>query len=1336
MKAFLTLLFGLLARLAVAQPDRPPVGPAAAPTLEFIENKGQCAAPVRYTAALPGGGQLFAERDGLRLALLAPGALAQASGHAADSVRHLPQADYAMRGHVLDLRFANASPATHLVPASRTAEHRNYFRGRDPAHWATDVRSYHELHYAALWPGVDARFYENADERLEYDFTVAPGASPAAIGLRHAGAPVTLDALGNLQLATSVGVVRELAPRAWQLGPGGAQQPVACRYRLDEDNTVRFEVGAYDPTRPLTIDPTLVFATYTGSTYTNWGCTATYDEQGNLYSGGIVFGQGYPVSPGAFQTTFRSNIDMGLIKYDVTKSGAAARVWATYVGGNQVEYPHSMVVNSQGELLVLGSTNSSDFPVTATAVQRTYRGGGATGDSFLSPGADIVVCRLAANGSAMRASTYLGGTGNDGLLPLQQYSSITQLPHNFGDALRGDILVDKADNVYIASCTGSTDFLPAGTPASFQRSYRGGTVDGVVCKLTPDLTTMLWGGYLGGNAADGAYSLQLEPTSGDVYVAGGTLSPDLPATAGAYHSGLAGNVDGYVARIAADGSRIIRTTYLGTSAYDQAYFVQLGTDGGVYVLGQSLGAYPVTPGLYTTPNGHQFIHKLDANLSTTQLATVFGSGRSTIDISPTAFLVDNCDRVFICGWGGGANQLYGSTLANYLSANAGSYTTGLPTTAYAVQSTTDGSDFYLAQFGAGLKNLGYGTFFGGYANTPAWGEHVDGGTSRFDPRGVVYQAVCTCGASASFPIPPGANYYSATSGTSGNCNNAAFVLNFRPDVADVGPPQTVCLNFATPLEGSPSGGVWTGPGVSGSVATGFTFTPPGLGTYTLTYTVATGLCSSSAVRQMTVVAPAAVTITSTLPASYCLADGATAPTTLLVGSPAGGTFSGPGVTTTSAGPVFNPNLVSGVAEITYTYAMGCNVQVKRRVEVVRATAGAGQTLCATTSPISLFGTPAGGTWAGPGVSGSVAAGFRFTPSAVTPGIVDLTYTLAAQDNSCAATSTRRYVVVGTTPPVLTALPSPLCVSNATRYPLVGTPAGGYWYGAGVGTSGSDYYFTPSQAGVGTFTLTYVVGTSTACSAQRTLTVTVSSTLVASLPADTLLCPGTTAAFRLRGASPAGGTWVGTGVSGNATTGFFFTPPAGFAGSAVLTYTVASGGCTATATRSVGVAPVPVLQAAWAPVACPEDRQSPLVVRFTNTGSGGITRWDFGDGTPAVEGADVRHTYQQAGRYQPSVTLRYLNAQCVTTAPLAAVEVVNQVIPNIITPNGDKDNQYFRLPPSCEPRLQLFSRWGQLVHEDAVYHNDWDATGHPAGIYYYLLTYPDGHRVKGWLEVMK
>ncbi|MGI4741488.1 MAG: gliding motility-associated C-terminal domain-containing protein [Janthinobacterium lividum] len=1339
MRLLATLLFCLLGQAAAAQQ---PSSPAAQPDLEFIENRGQWPAAVRYRAALPGGGQLFAEADGLRLALLADGALAHPGGHEGAGHRAAAASAVApsgaLRAHAFDLRFVGAAPTAHPVAAGRTAEHRNFFQGSDPAHWAADVRSYRTLDYSELWPGVGAHFYENDQQRLEYDFTVAPGADPAAIGVRHAGAEVVLDAGGNLVLTTSVGIVRELAPQAWQTDAAGVRRPVACRYALSAGGTVRFALGNYDRALPLTIDPTVVFATYTGSTATNWGFTATYDAQGNLYSGGIAFSLGYPASPGAYQTTFAGIIDMALIKYDVTKSGPAARAWATYVGGSQGDFPHSLVTNAQGELLVLGSTGSANFPTTNGAVQRTFAGGPAAdpfGDAAQSTiyqvnGSDIVVCRLSASGAALQASTYLGGSNNDGLLPLNPYTATPQLAHNYGDPFRGDILTDAAGNVYIASSTSSTNFPVA---RGFQSTYRGGTSDGVVCKLNAGLTDLLWGSYLGGSASDATYSLQLEPATGDVYVAGGTLSADLPGTTGALNPRAFGNVDGFAARIAASGTSLVRTTYLGTSAYDQAYFLQLGGDGGVYVFGQTLGAYPTTSGLYGNANGRQFIHKLDANLTRTQLATVFGSGRTAVDIVPTAFLVDRCDRVYVSGWGG-PNNGSGSS-SSYLYANLGGNTVGLPTTAYAVQPQTDGADFYLAQFSSGLTTLSYGTFFGG--SEP---EHVDGGTSRFDPRGVIYQAVCACFSNRGFPVPMGANYYADNTGSPSTCNNAAFVLNFQPDIADVGPPQTVCTNGPTPLVGTPAGGVWTGPGVSGSPAAGYLFTPPGPGTYPLTYTVTTGQCVSSATRQVTAVAPLPVAIGAGLLGSYCSTNNAALPVVALVGTPAGGTFSGAGVGRAANGTdqVFDPNMVTtGSATITYTYTVGCPATATRQVLVTKADAGPDQTVCVGFSPIFLQGNPAGGTWSGPGVSGSVAAGFLFTPSSALAGTVSLLYTRSAADNSCAATDERRITVVDATNLVLNALPTPLCVGNATRYPLSANTPGGYWMGPGVSRDANgDYYFVPATAGVGTFFLSYVVGISTPCPAQKSLAVTVSSTLNVSLPADTLLCPGTQRPVALRGGLPTGGTWAGPGVSGSAATGFYFTPPAGFAGSASLVYTVAVGGCTGTATRRVGVAPVPSFQPAWVPVACVQDRQAPLVVRFSDASGNPGTRWDFGDGSPAATGATVQHTYQQAGRYQPSVSLRYLNAQCETTAPLAAIEVQNQVIPNVITPNGDGSNQYFRLPPSCAPQLQLFSRWGQQVYQAAAYQNDWDATGQAAGTYYYLLTYPDGRRLKGWLEVIK
>ena len=473
-------LLSLLAPSARAQTSIPP----ADASLEFVENKGQWDAHARYAAALPGG-RLFAEASGLTFALVDAPALAHHGHETSRETPHPTTADSVLRGHAVTLRFVGA--AGQLRATEITAEHRNYFLGNDPKQWASDVRGFRRLHYAGLWPGVDAQVYESADQHLEYDFELAPGADPASIALRHEGADaVRLDAAtGRLLVQTSVGTITERAPQAWQLDAAGRRQPVPCRYVLT-GTTVTFALGTYDATRPLTIDPVVVFSTYTGSFADNWGFTSTYDAQGNLYSGGIAFGVGFPASPGAFRTTYAGLTDIALIKYNTGVSGAAARVWATYLGGTSADFPTSLVVNSQGELLMLGITSSSNYPTTAGALQSVFRGGTYAdpytgGAAALPNGSDLVITRFNAAGSALVGSTYLGGTANDGLLPLN-VNTTAQLAHNYGDPFRGDILVDAADNVYIASHTTSTNF-----PVSqgLGGSYRGGTTDGLVLSSTP-----------------------------------------------------------------------------------------------------------------------------------------------------------------------------------------------------------------------------------------------------------------------------------------------------------------------------------------------------------------------------------------------------------------------------------------------------------------------------------------------------------------------------------------------------------------------------------------------------------------------------------------------------------------------------------------------------------------------------------------------------------------------------------------------------------------------------------------------------------------------------------
>jgi gliding motility-associated-like protein len=958
-----------------------PAGPAA-PSLEFIQNKGQWDSRVRYEAALPAG-RLFVLPTGLTYNFLDPAALAHHHGGPAK-----PGASDAIAGHAYTVHFERASARATLTAETPTAGERNYFIGKDERHWASHVGAFRQLRYTSLWPGIDLTLYENAGQHLEYDVLLAPGANPTRVALRYEGASsLHLDAAGSLVIKTTVGTTTELAPKAFQTTAGGQRQPVACRYVLT-GSTLTFALGTYDKTRALTIDPTVQFSTLTGSTADNWGFTAAYDDAGNLYSGGIVCdnrGGTYPATPGAFRTTFVSMEDMAIMKFNTSVSGTSARVWATYLGGGSSEFPHSLVVNARNELVLLGSTSSTNYPITSGAVQRTF-GGGSRLDPFndgapydLPNGSDLVVTRFNSSGSALLASTYLGGSSNDGVVAP---SGVTG---NYGDAFRSDVQLDGDGNVYIASSTSSGNF--PGLSRGFRSSYAGGVSDAVVCKLTPDLSAVTWAGLLGGSSADMAYCLQRDAL-GRVFVCGssvqsGNLPNNFPTTAGAYRTGFqGGGIDGFAARISADGRTLERSTFVGTPGYDQAQLLQLDGFGNVYLFGQTLGAFPVTAGKYTTANGSLFIQKLNPDLTSSLYSTVFGNGANTgagPNLVPTAFLVDDCERIYISGWGGSVNDRNSGWL--------GGSTFGLLTTTDALKTTTDGSDFYLAEFAPGMTGLDYGTFFG----QQGVDEHVDGGTSRFDKRGIVYQAVCaSCGGSQGFPQPTNAGTYTIRNGSS-NCNNGAFKMTFDVVTADPGPRRFVCAD-GTPvtLGGTPAGGVWAGPGVQ-AAGSGYRFVPSavGPGQYIINYTVATtGVCQSTRSVRYVVAPPVAPTLAALPP--QCTTGASVA----LVATPAGGTFGGPGV----SGGSFNPAVAgAGTHTLTYTVSdsLGCGT-VSRQVVVGSPgaiSAGPDTTLCADLrQPFQLRGfAPAGGTWTGTGVT---AGGF-FTPPNTNNrgGVFPLTYTV-------------------------------------------------------------------------------------------------------------------------------------------------------------------------------------------------------------------------------------------------------------------------------------------------------------------------------------------------------
>ncbi len=294
--------------------------------LEFIANLGQWDDPCLFKAPMYGGA-FFAERDCFTIVVLSPEQLSEFYDAKFDP-------DAKISGYIdaaaYRVRFRGANTDVQVSGRTKMVGHYNYFIGKDPRFWKSEVPRYHEVIYNNLYDGIDLLLTQSGSQ-MKYEFTVAPGASPDALKLEYEGVQNLALNKGNLLVSTAVMQVVELRPFAYQIDGQGMREPVECRYTITK-RQVGFEVGAYDPARPLVIDPTLIFASLSGSAVDNWGYTATFDADGNLYSGGNAFGVGYPVNTGSFQVNYGGGAtDVAISKFD---SGGAFLHYTTYLGGN------------------------------------------------------------------------------------------------------------------------------------------------------------------------------------------------------------------------------------------------------------------------------------------------------------------------------------------------------------------------------------------------------------------------------------------------------------------------------------------------------------------------------------------------------------------------------------------------------------------------------------------------------------------------------------------------------------------------------------------------------------------------------------------------------------------------------------------------------------------------------------------------------------------------------------------------------------------------------------------------------------------------------------------
>ncbi len=675
---------------------------------------------------------------------------------------------------LVGIEFMGSNKVSKISKEKRSTHYYNYFIGNEAKEWTSDVHSFNEVTFENWYENIDLKLFDH-ENSFKYELWCKPNTDYSKIQLKIKGCQkITIDGKGNLVLETSLGKILEEKPVAYYL-LNGKLTNVDCSFALLND-VVSFKVGSFPKNATLVIDPTLIFATYCGSVTDNFGMTATYGYDGTAYSAGVIYGNQYPTPDNlAFNVT--SNFTVANVANSVTTDAFISKysadgttmLWTSFLGGGNntqgTETSHSLICDKQNNIYIFGATSSTDFP-TPNGFQQVHGGGSNlsvafNGSNFGAQGTDIYVAKLSANGHNLLGATYVGGSANDGvnyLLSSGSYNSVAaydSLTTNYGDQFRGEIMLDSVGNCMVTSTTRSTNFPVLN---AFQPSLAG-QEDAVVFKLNAGLTNLMWSSYYGGTKNDAGYSVKID-SSQHILLSGGTSSVDLTNTSGAYQSNYqGGKADGFVLKLTPNGQTITRATYLGTSNYDQAFFVDIDRADNIFVYGQSIGGtFPILNATGNANSG-QFICKLTPDLVSLQNSMLFGNGNANINISPSAFLVDICGNMYVSGWG--ANILQSVPLS------------GMPVTSNAFQTVpANGFDFYLAVFDRDFDGQLYGSYLGGNAAQ----EHVDGGTSRFDKNGVVYQSVCGgCGGNSDFPTTPNAW---SDQNLSTNCNNLLFKFDF------------------------------------------------------------------------------------------------------------------------------------------------------------------------------------------------------------------------------------------------------------------------------------------------------------------------------------------------------------------------------------------------------------------------------------------------------------------------------------------------------------------------------------------------------------------------------
>ncbi len=547
----------------------------------------------------------------------------------------------------------------------------NYFIGRDPAKWQTNVPTYASVRLDGIYPGIDVRYY-TINEQLEYDFIVAPQADYHQIRLNYSGVRrMEVSSSGDLNIETEWNTVTEHRPIIFQEA-NGERIPVEGEYALTGDRSVSFNLKNYDKSLPLIIDPAISYSTFLGGVANDNGGAIAVDSAGNMYVVGSTRSWDFPADQG-YDSVFNATDSVDVFVSKFSPDGQTL-LFSTFVGGTGNDYGYGLKLGAGNEVAIVGYTRSSNFPTTVAG--DTSFGGGMF---------DAFAARLSASGDSLIWSSYIGGSSND---------------YAFG------VAVDASGNVCVVGATSSSDFP---TKFAYDTSANG-LNDIFAAKLAAADGALDYATYMGGLQNDFGLGITVD-ASGRAYITGYTESLIFPCI-NALDSTLNGTLaDIVVAKFGQRSDTLLFSTLIGSAGADLARAIEWVSPNTLWVAGQTGSSnFPVPSPYDGTFNGGTYdaiLMKLTADGSSYTTGTYLGGmgDENAIDLA-----VDPAGEVFLTGT---------TTSNDFPLVNA-----------FQLSYQTAG-DAFLAKFNSGATSLLFSSYLGGQSVDNSYSVDVNANGSAY-----------------------------------------------------------------------------------------------------------------------------------------------------------------------------------------------------------------------------------------------------------------------------------------------------------------------------------------------------------------------------------------------------------------------------------------------------------------------------------------------------------------------------------------------------------------------------------------------------------------------------